>query len=115
MFTDIGASPPRAGGRKDRSERGKGETAPRPFFRRTAEPSPLGRARPKEPDGGHTTPHPFFLYMASIRCVTRKPPKMFTLARVKAKKPDRRAPQPLPGSEERRVGKECRSRWSPYH
>ena len=21
----------------------------------------------------------------------------------------------LPGSEERRVGKECRSRWSPYH
>ena len=27
-------------------------------------------------------------------------------------------PPPLPGatrSEERRVGKECRSRWSPYH
>ena len=23
--------------------------------------------------------------------------------------------QSLPGSEERRVGKECRSRWSPYH
>ena len=22
---------------------------------------------------------------------------------------------PLPRSEERRVGKECRSRWSPYH
>ena len=22
---------------------------------------------------------------------------------------------PDPGSEERRVGKECRSRWSPYH
>src|SRR3712207_5940506 len=24
-------------------------------------------------------------------------------------------PQPLTRSEERRVGKECRSRWSPYH
>src|SRR5258706_15165547 len=24
-------------------------------------------------------------------------------------------PQPLARSEERRVGKECRSRWSPYH
>src|SRR3712207_9054481 len=23
--------------------------------------------------------------------------------------------KPLPRSEERRVGKECRSRWSPYH
>ena len=23
--------------------------------------------------------------------------------------------EPLPRSEERRVGKECRSRWSPYH
>src|SRR3712207_7096764 len=26
-----------------------------------------------------------------------------------------RGPGPLPRSEERRVGKECRSRWSPYH
>src|SRR5256885_13361321 len=25
------------------------------------------------------------------------------------------APSPAPRSEERRVGKECRSRWSPYH
>src|SRR2546427_2885466 len=25
------------------------------------------------------------------------------------------APAPAPRSEERRVGKECRSRWSPYH
>src|SRR2546430_16500729 len=24
-------------------------------------------------------------------------------------------PRPTPRSEERRVGKECRSRWSPYH
>ena len=27
----------------------------------------------------------------------------------------RRGPQGLGRSEERRVGKECRSRWSPYH
>src|SRR5574337_184171 len=26
-----------------------------------------------------------------------------------------RSPSPLARSEERRVGKECRSRWSPYH
>src|SRR2546425_8789966 len=26
-----------------------------------------------------------------------------------------RAPEQAPRSEERRVGKECRSRWSPYH
>src|SRR3712207_8304906 len=25
------------------------------------------------------------------------------------------SPPPAPRSEERRVGKECRSRWSPYH
>ena len=29
--------------------------------------------------------------------------------------PERRARQRLTRSEERRVGKECRSRWSPYH
>src|ERR1019366_6903065 len=27
----------------------------------------------------------------------------------------RKAMKPVPRSEERRVGKECRSRWSPYH
>src|SRR3989475_9431284 len=27
----------------------------------------------------------------------------------------RKAPSPAERSEERRVGKECRSRWSPYH
>src|SRR5436309_16075635 len=27
----------------------------------------------------------------------------------------RTCPRPRPRSEERRVGKECRSRWSPYH
>src|SRR2546430_3978818 len=29
--------------------------------------------------------------------------------------PAKAAPPPAPRSEERRVGKECRSRWSPYH
>src|SRR5690606_40281633 len=29
--------------------------------------------------------------------------------------PSRRAHGPRPRSEERRVGKECRSRWGPYH
>src|SRR5690348_4733878 len=31
---------------------------------------------------------PFFLYIASMRAVTRNPPKMFTLARIRAKKPN---------------------------
>ena len=33
-------------------------------------------------------PHCFFLNIDSIRCVTRKPPKMFTLASVTAMKPN---------------------------
>ena len=37
----------------------------------------------------------FFLYMASMRWVTRKPPKMFTLASTNAMKPNSRA-QPVP-------------------
>ncbi len=39
----------------------------------------------------------FRLYMPSIRCVTRKPPKMFTLASISAMKPKKRAKHgPLP-------------------
>src|SRR3712207_9047317 len=43
------------------------------------------------------------------------------LARVMALGPDKvvflaaQASRPISRSEERRVGKECRSRWSPYH
>src|SRR3984893_9117196 len=37
----------------------------------------------------------FFLYIASMRWVTRKPPKMFTQAKISAMKPKPRA-QPLP-------------------
>src|SRR3974377_2439600 len=37
----------------------------------------------------------FFLYIASMRWVTRKPPKMFTQAKISAIKPKPRA-QPLP-------------------
>src|ERR1700761_2340959 len=38
----------------------------------------------------------FFLYIASMRWVTRKPPKMFTQAKISATKPKPRAqPEPL--------------------
>src|SRR3954468_10277943 len=37
----------------------------------------------------------FFLYIASMRWVTRKPPKIFTQAKISATKPKPRA-QPLP-------------------
>ncbi len=36
---------------------------------------------------GHQLLRSFFLYMASIRSVTAKPPKMFTLARATATSP----------------------------
>ncbi len=36
-------------------------------------------------------PQPFFLYIASMRSVTRKPPKMLTEARMSAMKPTKRA------------------------
>src|SRR5260370_7611071 len=44
--------------------------------------------------------------------------KMFNLAEVWGHRPDGTNPcrhVPMYRSEERRVGKECRSRWSPYH
>ena len=54
--------------------------------------------------------------------MTKKPPKIFIAARVIAKKPNILEVLKIlselpanPRSEERRVGKECRSRWSPYH
>src|SRR6185312_2380617 len=37
--------------------------------------------------GFHAYFAPFFLYIASMRAVTRKPPKMFTLARIRATNP----------------------------
>ena len=37
------------------------------------------------------------------------------LGRRVPRRPGRHPPAPRPRSEERRVGKECRSRWSPYH
>src|SRR5215470_219866 len=43
--------------------------------------------------------HFFFLYIDSMRCVTRKPPKMLTEAKPSATKPKARAhPAPLPES-----------------
>ena len=35
--------------------------------------------------------------------------------RVRVRERVRLVIKPIPRSEERRVGKECRSRWSPYH
>ena len=43
-------------------------------------------------------------------------PLTLSAASVAAEKaPDTRSADPAARSEERRVGKECRSRWSPYH
>ena len=39
----------------------------------------------------------------------------FRLATTEDKKPELERAAQLLRSEERRVGKECRSRWSPYH
>ena len=50
-------------------------------------------------EGGEVGAHlaaSFFLYIASMRSVTRKPPNMFTDARISARKPTKRAkPEPL--------------------
>ena len=51
-------------------------------------------------DAGKTTLSEALLYVAGVRR---------TLGRVDF------APEAERRSEERRVGKECRSRWSPYH
>src|SRR5580692_10245369 len=47
------------------------------------------RQAQREAGGKEGSAHfaPFFLYIASMRAVTRKPPKMFTLANISAKKP----------------------------
>ena len=48
---------------------------------------------------------------AYLRC-----PKEYQLAKVRGIiKPTAATPDYFGRSEERRVGKECRSRWSPYH
>ena len=41
--------------------------------------------------------------------------KLILLTRVTATNTPNIPPIVIPRSEERRVGKECRSRWSPYH
>src|SRR6266702_3319061 len=53
---------------------------------------PLGLRQP----GVHAAHFTFFLYIASMRWVTRKPPKIFTQAKISAMKPKPRAqPEPL--------------------
>src|SRR3977135_1370504 len=53
-----------------------------------------------QPNAPHHEAHfCFFLYIASMRCVTRKPPKIFTDAKTSATKPKPRAQiPPLPTS-----------------
>ena len=46
---------------------------------------------------------------------TLKDENVFVINRGRAEKQDIRPLRILTRSEERRVGKECRSRWSPYH
>ena len=41
--------------------------------------------------------------------------KLVLKKKAPARKPAARRAAPASRSEERRVGKECRSRWSPYH
>ena len=41
--------------------------------------------------------------------------KFKVLLFLKKTEPDKSGKAPIMRSEERRVGKECRSRWSPYH
>ena len=66
-------------------------------------------------EGGVHARQPFFLYMESIRSVTRKPPKMFTDARISAMKPNVRAQagHPRPGSKRPRRPTAARRRRSP--
>ena len=45
-------------------------------------------------------PQPRFLNMASMRSVTAKPPKMFTDARITARKPKTAATPPAPGRDQ---------------
>src|SRR5262252_414540 len=50
---------------------------------------------PSFPHHGEALHLAFFLYIASMRWVTRNPPKIFTQAKISATKPKPRA-QPLP-------------------
>src|ERR1700744_338139 len=55
---------------------------------------------PHFPRHGEAPHLAFFLYIASMRWVTRKPPKIFTQAKISATKPKPRAqtPPPLPAN-----------------
>src|SRR2546429_4381820 len=54
------------------------------------------------PHNSHGRQKPPFLPLAPLAAKSREPSRL-------------REPSRPPRSEERRVGKECRSRWSPYH
>src|SRR2546430_7693546 len=64
------------------------------------------RAKPEERAGERRC---VFLYELKTRSNSSRCPASFILATPSS------PPLPRRRSEERRVGKECRSRWSPYH
>src|SRR2546425_10411145 len=68
---------------------------------RPARPAPARQPSARPPGPAHS-PSP-----CAWRCCTS--------ARLRTPRRARTQPAPRPRSEERRVGKECRSRWSPYH
>ena len=54
-------------------------------------------------------------YLMTARSVTQAQRMMQALSQHGIRAAMGRSPVGLTRSEERRVGKECRSRWSPYH
>src|SRR5258708_40048721 len=61
----------------------------------------------------HSTLHRALNFALNCECIARAhTPKYRSHS---ALSPSSAAESPLHRSEERRVGKECRSRWSPYH
>src|SRR5574344_2400050 len=65
-------------------------------------------------------PFIFYFQYITVKIIERIPPFIFLTNGISIEIIESRSPfilltNRLPRSEERRVGKECRSRWSPYH
>src|SRR5256886_10064191 len=64
---------------------------------------------------GHTNPEFIFSYASGVGPVATSPSLSTTGTKIAYVENDPNIGAILHRSEERRVGKECRSRWSPYH
>src|SRR5712691_8611596 len=62
-----------------------------------------------------TSPKPFDVVVASVEEVIGRPNMIEFIANMTAATSYEEMQKIVHRSEERRVGKECRSRWSPYH